>query len=194
MLPATASARTDCGHVAADEYVVAGTPVYFQNTQDGSGATNTADIAVGACVDNVAPAEGFHGGYAEVGADTLSDPDRHGVLHEDPPPLPAPIGDISNTPATGLLGVYAVIDGDDENDDESPSDQSGGYAALSNYETGSPDPDCDGNQDSSVSSNSGGCFWLKSPVNFGLPVPLVSCGNSGGKDYSTTTRDGCYVP
>ena len=64
----------------------------------------------------------------------------------------------------------------------------------------SRDPDCDGNDDASVSKNSGGCFWIKSappPVNSALQNPVTAgfyCDTRESADPERSSRDGCTLP
>lgn len=96
--------------------------------------------------------------------------------------------------------AYAVIDGDNGNAD--PSGQSDGYMGLSNFESGTGrDSNCANGPDQGQggTSNSGGCVGVDNGP--WLPVPLISCGNSSGNTWASTTnpntglgRDGCSIP
>lgn len=90
---------------------------------------------------------------------------------------------------TAAGGVYAIVDGDDTN--TLITDQGGGYAGLSNVETGSQEP-CDPNTDTGSGSNSGGCLAIRNIA--ALPVPFIACGNVTGKSWENSARDGCTVP
>jgi hypothetical protein len=139
--------------------------VWVDGVNDDGGVTG--DGLAGACVDTNTD---FDGGYVEVGRGDGTDDNG---------------------------GSYAVIDGSEDN----PAGNAQGYGALSTYESrdpenaaddGSPDPDCDGNDDDSASTNSGGCLWIKA-IDRGAPVPLISCGLTSGPDFVTATRDGCSI-
>ena len=87
-------------------------------------------------------------------------------------------------------GVYAIVDGDDVN--TAVSDQGGGYAGLSNAETGSPESSCNPFSDDGSGTNAGGCLSVRGVIS--LPVPLLACGNSSGKSWENSQRDGCTIP
>jgi hypothetical protein len=149
--------------------------VYAETAPNQSGASGSADAAVGACADAAgALSDGtrrFDGGFVEVGT-----------------------GDGGGT--ENGRGQYAVVDGDNQNAD--PSGQSDGYFGLSTYEEGAnraacpltgpqTQGDADGND-----TNSGGCFGTDvGGVN--LPLP-VACGNTSGNTWNATSRDGCFIP
>jgi hypothetical protein len=87
-------------------------------------------------------------------------------------------------------GSYAVIDGNNAN-----QAQGAGYMGLSNYEDGSPDPTpCNGNDSDGNGSNGGGCVGTKTTPAVNLPIPLIICGDTSGKDWNDTGRDGCFTP
>jgi hypothetical protein len=139
----------------------------------------------------------FDGGKLYVGVD-LSD----GVL-------PSPAGyttlTITNFPPQlvrggqvkgGFPGALVVADGDDENSGFA-SDDADGYIGVSNYENGTPDPSCDGEDTNAASTNSGGCLTLR---NLGgtpflmLPVPLLVGGSDSGSGFDNSIRDGWSAP
>ena len=91
---------------------------------------------------------------------------------------------------TAAGGVYAIVDGDDSN--TAVSDQGGGYAGLSNVETGTPESSCNPDTDDGSGTNSGGCLSIRNEVS--VPLPLLACGNSTGKSYEDSRRDGCTIP
>lgn len=91
---------------------------------------------------------------------------------------------------TAAGGVYAIVDGDDAN--TAVSDQGGGYIGLSNVETGSPESSCNPNTDDGNGTNAGGCLSVRNVIS--VPVPLLACGNSSGKSWENSQRDGCTVP
>ena len=91
---------------------------------------------------------------------------------------------------TAAGGVYAIVDGDDAN--TFITDQGGGYAGLSNAETGQPESSCNPNTDDGSGTNSGGCLSIRNVVS--IPVPFVACGNVTGKSWERSGRDGCTVP
>jgi hypothetical protein len=104
-------------------------------------------------------------------------------------------GDGSTADAIGFYGgkvevdpncLHAIVDGDDDN--TFISSNTGGYVGLSNCETGTRDPDCDG-IDEGWGSNSGGCLTIRNVAS--LPVPLLVCGNTTGKSWDSSPRDGC---
>jgi hypothetical protein len=92
---------------------------------------------------------------------------------------------------SGSQGVYAVLDGDDNN----TVGPSKGYMGLSTYEDGSSrDPSCDGVDNGQAgSTNSGGCFGVKNTPVFVGGVPTM-CGFTSGPNWNSTDRDGCYIP
>jgi hypothetical protein len=183
-LPSSSSARTDCSMSDATQ-TVAG--ITFGVEAGGTGTTGQADAAVGACLDagsagpNGEPGDsfpgGFYGGLVEVGAGA-----NDGVIN------PGGAGGVG--PITGVPGVYGVVDGDDDN--AFGSDQGGGYIGVSNFETGTADPACDG-ADASNGSNSGGCFHLRDTTVL-IPLVPLACGNESGKTWDANGRDGCTVP
>lgn len=193
-LPSTGSANVGCGYASP----VAGGPV---GVQAGAGGLSKpydphggAALAVGACLDTGGinwVGGTFYGGAVEYGqnADTTEE--------------------------------YVVADGDDRNTDPG-GDLSSGYIGLSNYEADYDNPkngdkpdrpptgDCDGVDDDSPSgnpaldgpdTNSGGCLWVSTlglgvgakPAGLDVPNMLV-CGNSSGKAWASTRRDGCTIP
>jgi hypothetical protein len=103
-----------------------------------------------------------------------------------------PIGGAAEV-GTGADGSYAVIDGDNDNSANDPSDQSDGYVGLSNYETGTKS-NCDSNPSAAPSSNSGGCFGVKGVITLNNDELLFVCGNTSGNTWATTYRDGCLIP
>ena len=166
LLPGAASANIDCSHATVQANNVAGTSIDVGVQAGPGGLSGTANAAVGACIDGLSGlGSSIDGGAIEAGAGLGK----------------------GSTP--GAPGVYAVADGDDANTDPTPADQTGGYMGLSNYETDGTAPPC-GTGDG---TNSGGCFYVK-PLALGLPIPLIACGNTSGKAWSDTTRDGCSVP
>jgi hypothetical protein len=136
--------------------------VVYADTNGGSGMSGSADLAAGVCADDLtAPTVGFDGGTAEAGEGTNPD---------------------------GSPGVYAVVDGDNDNVD--PQGQSDGYIGLSTYETGTKGS-CSGG---GTGTNSGGCIQVKGVTpEIIVPSPLV-CGNTSGNTWDNTVRDGCAVP
>ena len=84
--------------------------------------------------------------------------------------------------------AYVIVDGDDDN--TGGAGQAGGYIGVSSFETGAKDS-CDGT-DGGSGSNSGGCLTLRGVAS--VPVPLVVCGNTSGKSFGTSQRDGCTIP
>ena len=167
-LPGTASANEGCSYATGPS---AG-PVTLQAGP--GGLDGTAATAVGACVDTGGVGAGpinFFGGAAEVGTD-------------------------------GGTEVYGIVDGDDRNADPSPSSQGGGYVGLSNYEDGNrPDADCDGSDDDhgaaggdGPDTNSGNCLTIRVGPGLAVPVPLIACGNTSGKSWGGSQRDGCSIP
>ena len=162
--PASASANTDCSHATGSTVAVPVGPAVVYADTGGSGLTGQGAAAAGACADNLPTGPDLVGGTAEVG---IGDPGE----------------------------AYVVVDGDDAN--TGGAGQAGGYVALSTFETGVKDPTCDGSDDGQGSSNSGGCLTIRSlPVvgSVSVPVPLVACGNTSGKSFATSDRDGCQVP
>jgi len=164
--PASASAATDCSTATSSQVNTGPGPVVlYADANGGGGLTGTADVSAGACADGLNLGGGqLDGGVAEVGAKQSGQ-------------------------------AYAVVDGDDTN--TGGSGQAGGYVGVSNFESGGKDPDCDGNDEGS-GSNSGGCFTLRNPVDrstvVAAPVPLVVCGNTSGKSFEASDRDGCSIP
>jgi len=189
-IPSPALAETDCTYAsgqAVSETVPVGSgsvTVYA-----GGGVTGDATAAAGACADNIAPAAGFDGGYAEAGAG------------EDPGAGSADPGLVAGQP-----DGYAVVDGSDSNID--PSGFSDGYVGVSNWEDGATRTDsaqCSAtgpDNGSAGSTNSGGCVgadvggWVYVPGD----IPTPACGNTSGNawDGSGNTggnkRDGCSIP
>jgi hypothetical protein len=174
---------TDCSYTSdqSTSVQVPGNQIYVY---EGHGSTGNSDTtAVGACAQT-ADTGGFQGGSVEAGAAPTK-----GVV--------GPQG----SAVTGVPGAYAVVDGNDNNT-APPAGSPGaskGYIGVSNYEDGTQDPDCNGDDrnGSLGSTNSGGCVGLKNtPVN--LPVPLVVCGNTSGPDWNggngSGDRDGCFIP
>jgi hypothetical protein len=173
--PGQEATGSDCSYASGPTAVAVGSVVvYAETTPNGSGMANSADVAVGTCLNlNGSLSNGiirFDGGSAEAGA-----------------------GD-GGGPEDGR-GAYAIADGDNENTD--PTGGSDGYFGLSTYEEGasraacppggSPAPDPDGSD-----PNSGGCFGFEFiPVR--LPLP-VACGNTDGNSWNRTSRDGCIDP
>jgi hypothetical protein len=107
-------------------------------------------------------------------------------------------GDGSTADSIGFYGgkvevdpncLHAIVDGDDDN--TFISSQGGGYIGASNCETGGKDTNCDGN-DTGSGSNSGGCLTVRGVTS--QPVPLVACGNTTGKSWDASSRDGCTIP
>jgi hypothetical protein len=93
-------------------------------------------------------------------------------------------------------GVYLIADGDPNNAD--PTGASSGYIGLSNWETATPDADCDGvDEAANGGTNSGGCVTVNHPVNgtplLALPIPLLVGGSATGP-YDGSSRDGLSVP
>jgi hypothetical protein len=91
---------------------------------------------------------------------------------------------------TAAGGVYAIVDGDDTN--TAVSDQGGGYAGVSNVETGGSPEACNPNTDTGSGTNSGGCLSIRNIA--AVPLPLLACGNSSGKSWENSQRDGCTIP
>jgi hypothetical protein len=164
-LPAPASARTDCSYANGS--------VYAETTSASSGTSGAADVAAGVCVDNVAPAQGLYGGLVEagVGMDNGQVAGRQDVLGARVP------------------GVYAIYDGDDQN--WFVADYLGGYAGVSNFESGHRDLDCDG-VDEGTGTNSGDCLTLRGIIS--IPGSPLACGNTTGKSWHEAARDGCTQP
>jgi hypothetical protein len=108
----------------------------------------------------------------------------------------------------GTNGSQAYVIAQGSGNSIAPNGADNGYAGLSDYETGSKgtgpqDAPCPSTAGSGT--NSGGSVGVKttcglgipviSPIlDAGLPVPLVACGNASGQTWSSTTRDGCWVP
>ena len=155
----------------------------------GAGSTgNGGTTAVGACA--YAPggsAVGFEGGSAEAGVDLT-----RGVVGPQSTAV---------TPAeqvTGVPGAYVVADGNDNNTQPTSGPGAGassGYIGASNYEDGTQDSSCNGdNVGSPGSTNSGGCVGLKPVPGANAPVPFIVCGNTSSPDWNSTSRDGCFIP
>jgi hypothetical protein len=85
--------------------------------------------------------------------------------------------------------AYVVVDGDDAN--TGGAGQAGGYFGVSTFETGVKDTNCNG-VDEGSGSNSGGCLTVRGVAS--VPVPLIICGNTSGKSFGTSSRDGCTAP
>lgn len=157
---------SDCGTISGATPVAGG--VYVVTTP---GRTGTATAAAGVCVNNV-----HSGGVAPEGGD-----------------LEAGVSPTAG--AGGGPGVYAVLDGADNNDmippvGPIPTSVLQGYAGISNYETATAN---DGeNCNCAGGSNSGGAVGVKGVVT--LPVPLIVCGDTSGPDWDSNSRDGCFVP
>ena len=173
-LPAASSADTDCSASTVNLGTVG-------VTAGSGGESGSADLAAGACVDlgdqdDGSPADSvdFFGGLAEVGVG-LND----GVVR---PPVGGPVG--------GLPGVYAVVDGDDQN--LAVSDQGGGYIGASNFEDGAYEAACDQSDSTGSGTNAGGCFAIRDLV--AVPGAPLACGNSTGKSWDDSRRDGCTIP
>jgi hypothetical protein len=185
VLPTTSSARTDCTYTTTGAVPVGGTGISVGVQAGPGGTTGAAEAAVGACVDagsagaNGEPGDaiGFYGGYVEAGAGLTE-----GVIN------PGGAGGVG--PITGLPGAYGVVDGDDDN--TFVSAQGGGYAGVSNFESGTADPTCDG-ADGGTGSNSGQCLHIRDTV-VAIPLVPLACGNTSGKSYHASGRDGCTVP
>jgi hypothetical protein len=92
-------------------------------------------------------------------------------------------GTQTNTP----VGIYVIADGDSANPD--PAD---GYAGISNYESGSSNEDCNQSNNGN-GSNSGGSSGLDGQPGTQVPLPFA-CGNTSGRTFGSTGRDGCYNP
>lgn len=177
VLPSAASAKTNCSYTSP----VPGGPVGIQAGP--GGLSGQAALAVGACVNlgdagdgSVADQIGFYGGAIEAGVNATN-----GTVINPLDPLGPPL-------KPGIPGVYAVIDGDDDN--TAVSTQGGGYIGVSNFETDGTSA-CDGVDDAG-GSNGGGCFTVRGVIS--LPVPLLACGNTTGKGWDASGRDGCTVP
>jgi hypothetical protein len=168
-LPNSAAANTDCTYATVQQSNVGGTTIDLGVQAGSGGLSDDADTAAGVCVDGLSssPANSpTDGGAAEVGV---------GLTRGSTP---------------GVPGVYGVVDGDDNSTDPTPSSQLGGYFGLSNFESGATQPLCAG---TGGGTNSGGCLFVK-PLGAGAPVPLVVCGNTSGKAWARTGRDGCSIP
>jgi len=183
-MPATATAAprdgSSCSYTGDGSETRVGNDTVAVYT--GDGVTDQATVAAGACVNlDGAFAPGgnrFDGGTAEAGA---------------------------GTPAGGP-GGYAVVDGDNDNLDQSGQNGSQGYVGLSNFETGAARETCEPGTagESGSGTNSGGCLIVRDPTSsdpsspgddiVGAPVPLLACGNDSGKQFEETTRDGCSIP
>jgi hypothetical protein len=155
--------------------------VYAGTTPNGSGRTGTADAAAGVCIDDTAVpgTAGTAGGDFEVGANTTS----HGVNYVTCP-----------TAANGCgPGVYAILDGSDNNYCPGGFCNGKGYAGISNYETGAAQEGQGSTPCSTCSSNSGGAIGVdQNRATINGPFP-IACGNTSGNDWDSTNRDGCFV-
>ena len=94
----------------------------------------------------------------------------------------------------GNGGSYGVVDGSDDN-----AGNAGGYAGFvtPGSVADSSKDSCDGSDDASPSHNTGGCFWLKAPANLNLTNAVTTmfvCGNTSGKYWAQSSRDGCSIP
>ena len=156
VLPAGASAEENCSDSDTE---LAGGTVGVTHTVNGDGEgglSDSAENAVGACVDTGSGS--FQGGAVEAGQ--------------------------------GDEGVYAVVDGDDAN--TLVSDQGGGYVGVSTFEDGDQETACDQGDTTGSGTNSGGCFAVRDRLAV-AGVPLA-CGNTTGKSWDASSRDGCTVP
>lgn len=170
----------------------------------GKGVTGQAAVAAGVCLDDtplpvaVPDYSGSTvGGDFEAGAN------------------PTGNGRIAGSPTVGPLaapGVYAVVDGSDNNG--TVGDPTGrtnglgliGYAGVSDFESGGYNPvandppganSCgnDGQTPSGGGSNAGGAVNAKALCGTtpNLPLP-IACGFTSGPDWYATARDGCFFP
>jgi hypothetical protein len=139
----------------------------------------------------------FDGGTLYVGVDlndgVLPDPDGYFTLTpENFPPQLVQGGQVKGD----FPGAFAVADGDDQNSGGAAY----GYVGVSNYENGTPDPSCDGEDTNAASTNSGGCVTLRDPSTdpetpiLALPVPLLVGDSDSGSGFGNSTRDGWSVP
>jgi hypothetical protein len=167
----------DCSTVDGGSPVPAVGPVHvYTSSRVG------APVGAGVCVDPTAGA----GGDLEVGANPTGNGQIDGI--------------------SGLPGVYAVLDGNDNNPTVGPVGTSG-YVGISDYETdgytpyAGDDSGCGPVGGSASGSNSGGAFMAK-PLcptyhtvtgQYGLPLP-IACGFNSGPDWDNTQRDGCFFP
>lgn len=151
------------------------------------GMPGTAAAEVGACLELATPVtagpQTFAGGAVGAGGGLNPNPNNRlcfGVL-----------GGGTSTTVPAPVGVYAVADGNNAN-----NNGLGGYAGVSNYEDGAtetgnpPGPGCE--PENGSGSNSGGSVGVTAAGVY-LPVPLVVCGNDSGPNWSNTGRDGCFV-
>jgi len=164
----SAGYTSDCSTIT-NSTEVGPTGVYVITTP---GRTGSATAAAGVCVNNSSTA----GGVAPAGGD-----------------LEAGVSPTAG--AGGGPGVYAVLDGADNNPvippvGPIPTSVLQGYAGISNYETGTANDGADCG--CSGGSNSGGQVGVKGVVT--LPVPLIVCGDTSGRDWDSNSRDGCFVP
>jgi hypothetical protein len=196
-LPSAASAQTaNCGlDENGDPNVVSVNPT----------ATFGEDVGANVCLDlgGVVSDGGdnrFDGGKLYVGVDlsdgVLPNPDGYTTLTpENFPPQLVQGGQVKGD----FPGAFVVADGDDENSDFA-RDDADGYIGVSNYENGTPDPSCDGEDTNAASTNSGGCVTLRDPSTdpetpiLALPVPLLVGGSDSGSGFGNSTRDGWSVP
>jgi hypothetical protein len=198
VLPDAAAAVQRCpppGTTAVNTTSLAGATLVVYT---GSQYTPDPDLAAaGVCLDaeNQVVVEGtrFDGGTIEAGAD-IDDgviPDPIGYVDTTPDNFPPQLVDGGQW-KTGLVpGAYVIADGEDDN-----SGGLGTYLGASNWETQTPDPDCDGVDDGS-GTNSGGCVTVRdlsgtTPV-LALPIPLIVGGDTSGP-YDGARRDGWSVP
>lgn len=146
------------------------------------GSSGAADAAAGVCTNNLidaSPDARFDGGTAEVG-----------------------VGVGKGVP-TGVPGVYAVADGDNQNHDPltsmgtPPEESFQGYIGVSNFETGTPEAAANcttpNDVDNGGGTNSGGCVVIREAGNTNVAVPLLACGNDSGKNWDGAGRDGCTI-
>ena len=112
-----------------------------------------------------------------------------GVCADNLPTSPELVGGTIEVGAGDPGEVYAVVDGDDAN--TGGQGQAGGYIGVSTFETGVKDTNCDG-EDTGTGSNSGGCLTIRDVAS--IPVPLLVCGNTTGKSFGASSRDGCTAP
>jgi hypothetical protein len=180
VLPASASGAanngSDCSYAnGAIVNIPTGPPpgntvVYAEAATNSSGASDSADVAAGACVNvnGLISLSGIRvdGAVAEVGA-----------------------GDTNSSTIANGPGAYAIVDGDNQNVE--PFSQGDGYAGVSNYESVPGTSPCGGGGTDGPDTNGGACISVGTP--FGpvvLPVP-VACGNTSGPTWNSTTNDGC---
>lgn len=132
--------------------------------------------------------------YAEGGGLSGDAEEVVGVCADGLPTGPQLTGGTVEAGTGGPGEVYVVVDGDDAN--TGGAGQAGGYVGVSTFESQDKDPDCDGN-DEGTGTNSGDCVTLRNlPVvgTVSAPVPGVVCGNTSGKAWDDSQRDGCQIP